>query len=107
MPVDEYFPFVKTLFAAQMTWAFGGGNPEANLIQYATLGGLPADKAKACANDTKLQDAIIAARESAGTKYNVEATPTFVVNDGAEVIKGAQSPENFGAVFDRLLAAKK
>jgi protein-disulfide isomerase len=107
MPDDEYFPFIKTLFSAQMSWAFGGGNPEANLIQYAKLGGLTEDKAKACANDAKLQDAIIAERTDASAKYKVTATPTFVVNDGAEVINGAQSAEAFAAVFDRLLAAKK
>ncbi len=107
MPEDEYFPFVKILFSAQKSWAFGGGNPEANLIQYAKLGGLPEDKAKACANDTKLQDAIIAARTEAGKKYNVEATPTFVINDGLEIINGAQSEEAFAAVFDRLLGTKK
>ena len=107
MPEDEYFPFVRTLFSAQKSWAFGGGNPEANLIQYAKLGGLSEEKAKACANDTKLQDAIIAARTEAGKKYNVEATPTFVINDGLEIINGAQSEEAFAAVFDRLLGTKK
>jgi protein-disulfide isomerase len=77
------------------------------MIQYARLGGLSEDKAKACASDTKLQDAIVAERTEAGTKYNIDATPTFVVNDGAEIIKGAQSVDTFAATFDRLLAAKK
>jgi protein-disulfide isomerase len=107
MPVDEYYPFVKTLYATQMTWAFSGGNPEANLIQYAKLGGLPEDKAKACANDTALQDLIIAERTDATAKYKVEATPSFVINDGAETINGAQKADAFAAVFDRLLTKKK
>lgn len=107
MPADEYYPFVKTLYGAQMSWAFGEGNPEDHLIQYAKLGGLPEDKAKACANDTKLQDEIVAERTAAGDKYKVEATPTFVINDGAETINGAQSVDVFAATFDRLLAAKK
>jgi len=107
MPDDEYFPFVKTLYSNQLTWAFSGGDPEANMIRYATLGGLTAEKAKACANDTKMQDAIIAARESAAAKYHVDATPTFVLNDGAQVIQGAQAADVFSAAFDHLLAAKK
>jgi protein-disulfide isomerase len=106
MPADEYFPFVKTLYKTQMAWAFGPGNPEANMIRYASLGGLPEDKAKACANDAKLQEAIIAER-TAAAKYNVESTPTFIINDGAETIGGAQSVETFAAAFDRQLAAKK
>ena len=106
MPADEYYPFIKTLYKTQMTWAYGGGNPETNLVQYAGLGGLSEDKAKACANDSKLQDAIIAER-TAADKYSIDATPTFVINDGAETVKGAQSAEAFAAIFDRLLAAKK
>jgi len=106
MPEDQYLPFIKTLFSAMNTWAFSG-NPEAKLVQYAALGGLAADKAKACANDKKLQDEIIADRVAAVSKYHIEATPTFVVNDGAEIINGALSAEEFSALFDRLLAKKK
>jgi protein-disulfide isomerase len=106
MPADEFFPYVKILYSAQDKWAYGNPNPEATIVQYAKLGGLPEDKAKACANDSALQDAIVAERTEAG-KVNVEATPTFILNDGAETIKGAQSVEVFSAAFDRLLAAKK
>jgi protein-disulfide isomerase len=107
MPTDEYYPFIKTLYKTQMTWAYGTGNPETNLIQYARLGGLSEDKARACANDAKLQDAIISERTAAGDKYQIEATPTFLVNDGIETIKGAQGADTFSATFDRLLAANK
>jgi protein-disulfide isomerase len=107
MPTDEYFPFIKTLYKTQQSWAFGGGNPETNLIQYAKLGGLSEDKAKACANDSKLQDAIISERTTDGEKYSVQATPTFVINDGVEVVKGAQGADVFSSVFDRILSAKK
>ncbi len=106
MPEDQYLPFIKTLFSAMNTWAFAG-NPEKKLVQYATLGGLDADKAKACANDKKLQDEIIAERLAAVSKYHIEATPTFVVNEGVEIINGAISAEEFSALFDRLLAKKK
>lgn len=106
MPENEYFPFIKTLFGSQKTWAISE-NPEASLIQFAKLGGLPEDKAKACIADTKLQDAVIAERTDAGTKYHVEATPTFIINDGAERVDGEQSAEAFAAIFDRFLAAKK
>jgi protein-disulfide isomerase len=107
MPPDEYYPFIKTLYGAQATWAFGTGKPEDNLIQYAKLGGLSEDKAKACANDTALQNAIATSRSDATTKYKIEATPTFVINDGAEIINGALKPDAFATVFDRLLGTKK
>ncbi len=106
MPEDQYLPFIKTLFGALNVWAFAT-NPEAKLIQYAALGGLSPEKAKACANDKKLHDEIIAERIASASKYNIEGTPMFVVNDGVEVINGAMSAEEFSALFDRLLAAKK
>ncbi|MDE1901219.1 MAG: DsbA family protein [Alphaproteobacteria bacterium] len=107
MPVDEYFPFIKVLYKNQMTWAYGSADPVASVAQYAELGGLPADQAKACANDSKLQDAIVAERTEATDKYKVNATPTFVINDGAKVIEGAQNAQTFAAAFDQILAAKK
>ncbi len=107
MPKDTYHPFVRTLFGALKEGGFGANETEPKLYQYAALGGLAIDRAKACANDPKLQDALIAARTEATAKYNVQATPTFVINDGAEIINGALSADDFAAVFDRLLAAKK
>ncbi|MDR3424795.1 MAG: DsbA family protein [Alphaproteobacteria bacterium] len=107
MPTDEYVPFVKTLFSTQATWAFSGGDPVDKLVKFAELGGLPEAKARACAKDTKLLDAIIAERTEATNKYKVDATPTFLINDGAETIQGAQSLQTFTDAFDRVLAGKK
>ncbi|MGB9153417.1 MAG: thioredoxin domain-containing protein [Alphaproteobacteria bacterium] len=107
MPADEFYPFVKTLYANQVSWAFSGGDPIAKMIQYAKLGGLSEDKAKACAADTKLQDALVAERTDAGTKYKIEATPTFIINDGMETVNGVEKADAFAATFDALLAAKK
>lgn len=107
MPEDEFYPFVKLLYKNQASWAFTDGDPEKIILQYAKLGGLTDEKAKACLQDTKLQDAIIAERTDAASKYDVKATPTFVINGGAEVIMGAQPIQNFASAFDRALATKK
>jgi protein-disulfide isomerase len=104
MPEDQYYPFVKMLYKSQAAWAFNT-DPEKVLIQYAKLGGLAEDKAKACVADSGMQDAIIAERTDAQQKYNVDATPTFVVNDdGANKLQGAQTAATFSALFDKLLA---
>lgn len=105
MPVDEFFPFVKLLFKNQMNWVTLP-DPEKLLMSYAQLGGLSPDKAKACLADTKLQNALVADMTNMTQKYNVEATPTFVVNDGAATIKGAQSVEEFAKVLDRYSLPK-
>jgi protein-disulfide isomerase len=106
MPADEFYPFINVLYKNQGTWALAP-NPESIIIQYAKLGGLGEDRAKACLTDSKMQDAIVAEREAAGKKYKVDSTPTFIVNGGAATIKGAQPPDVFGGTFDKILAEKK
>jgi protein-disulfide isomerase len=105
MPADEFYPFIKTLYKNQATWV--GGDTDNVLIGYVRLGGLDGDKAKACLNDDKMQDAVIAERTTLGAKFNIESTPTFVLNAGADTIVGVQSVATFEAAIDRLLAAKK
>jgi protein-disulfide isomerase len=107
MPKDTYLPFIKVLYGALREGKLNEGTSEDMLYQYAALGGLAADRAKACANDPALQNEIIAGRTEATAKYNIQATPTFVINNGVETINGAVNADSFSAVFDRLLAAKK
>jgi len=106
MPAEQYYPFIRMIYKNQAAWIVSK-EPEKTLMQYAKLGGLPEDKAKACLADTGLQDAVVAERTNAAEKLNIEATPTFIINGGAETVKGAQNVDNFSATFDRLLAEKK
>lgn len=106
MPEDEYYAFIKTLYKNQASW-MASTDAEKIISQYARLGGLSPDLAKSCLNDEKMMDAIVAGRTEAGQKYKIEATPTFVINGGAETIKGVETAEAFGKLFDRLLAAPK
>jgi protein-disulfide isomerase len=105
LPADQYASFANVLFANQAQWAFGK-DPEGSLVRYAQLAGLTEASAKACMSDVKLLDAIMAVRKSATDKYDINATPTFIINDGAEIIRGAQSLEQFSAVIDKLLSKK-
>ena len=106
LPADQYYPFVNILYKNQMQWAVAPA-PEQILIQYAGMSGLSADKAKACLANTALIDGIVAKRTEASQKYDINATPTFIVNDGAEKLVGSRTVDEFAAVLDRLLAAKK
>lgn len=104
MPVDEYYPFVKVLYKNQTSW-IASKEPEKTIIQYARLGGLSEEKATACMQDTKMQDAIAAGIGKAKQKVGIEATPTFIIN-GTEKLQGAQPAAKFTEAFDRLLGAK-
>jgi protein-disulfide isomerase len=106
MPQAEFFPFIKIVFNNQMTW-IRADNPTATLVQYAQMAGLQGDKAKACMEDTKLLDALVAVRADATDKYSIQATPTFIFSDGDTKIIGARSLEEFSAAIDKALAKKK
>ncbi|MGB4100850.1 MAG: DsbA family protein [Alphaproteobacteria bacterium] len=108
MPEASYHPFISILYKNQAAWI----KPEVEdkvkaATQYAKLGGLNDADAKACAANEKLLDAIVAAKTHATEKYKIESTPTFVFNDGAEVLSGARPYEDFVKILDRLLAEAK
>jgi protein-disulfide isomerase len=87
MPEDRYYPFIKTLYQMRDAW-WELPDPSAQLTQYAGLAGLASEKAQTCLNDTKVQEAIVARRSEAETKYKITGTPSFVFNDGKDVVTG-------------------
>lgn len=104
MPNDKYYSFVSLLFSSIEQWA-----PKVpdSVIQYAVLAGLPADKAKACLNDKGLEDALVQGVQKASTEHQVNATPTFIFNNGAKVIEGAQPYLKFQMTIDGLIEEQK
>ncbi|WP_051013672.1 DsbA family protein [Pararhodospirillum photometricum] len=103
-PMDTYYPLMGTLFANQRAWA-SAPNPMEALQSYAALAGMDKDAVAACLDSESVFKGIRdgeAEAEAAG----VDSTPSFLIN-GKPVIVGAQSVEQFRAVLDPLLAAKK
>lgn len=94
MPEDRYFPFIKTLFENQDAWNTAQ-DPEATLTQYAKLAGLPGERITKCLTDKNLQDALVKRRMEAEKQFKVNATPSFVINYGAETISGISTFEDF------------
>ncbi len=106
MPKEQYFAFLKTMYISLLDGTLSN-NGENQVYQYAALGGLPLEKAKECASDKKLQEALLKDRTEAEQKYNIDSTPTFVINDGAAIIQGAQSFDAFAAELDRILGKSR
>ncbi|MDD2326518.1 MAG: DsbA family protein [Alphaproteobacteria bacterium] len=106
MPEGQYFPFVHLLFKNFRAWIMTP-KPEETLKQYAQMAGLPQEKVKSCLDDTDLLDAIVAMRNEGAKKYEVTGTPTFILNDGQDVIVGTRPYEEMAAAFDKILADKK
>jgi protein-disulfide isomerase len=81
LPVDRYEPFVEALFATQDRWAFArDANHTEELWKTAGLAGMSRitfDKAVA---DDGLRDWIVQQRQIATDKWQVDSTPSFVIN---------------------------
>ncbi len=98
---DRFFNFLDVLFGSQNTWA-RAANPLAALTSIGRLGGLKADAIAACFEDKEMLDRILSSRVEGAKEYDINSTPTFIVN--GEKLVGAQPYEAFVDVFERLLS---
>jgi protein-disulfide isomerase len=94
LPVDRYEPFINALFASQNKWAFGRGNdPTDELWKVAGLAGMSRQTFDKAVADTSLRDWIIQQQKSDTAKWNIDSTPSFVIN--GQKYAGEMSYETF------------
>ena len=105
-PKDQYIKLQDLMYQNQERWAFAD-NPIPNLSMLLKLAGITDDMFLGCVNDKDLQAALLKKIQEEGDKYKIEATPSFVINDGEKVISGAGSYEGFAFDLDALLKAKE
>jgi protein-disulfide isomerase len=90
---DRTYSLVEALFTKQEEWAFVRSNPVPELFKFARQAGFTQESFDKCLTDQKLLDDIMKGRETASTKFGVQATPTFFIN--GKRLKDAPSVENF------------
>ncbi len=105
-----FFPLAEQMFADQHNWfdkmkalpvaeqqAIGALSPAQQMSKYATILGLDnfvrqrgisAEKANACLANQAESDKLVKMRDRANTEFNLQATPTFIIN-------GQTVPETF------------
>jgi protein-disulfide isomerase len=90
---DRYFAFLDTFYSSLKTWAMA---PDfmAALHNIARLGGVGPDKVDACLKDQALMSAITARKQDALDRYEVDSTPSFIIN-GKKVASGFVSYDDF------------
>lgn len=80
LPADRYFSFLSLLFNNQDKWAY-----DAQYINYlrqnAALAGLGNDAFEACIGNDELREAVLGTMRTAQTKYEINSTPSFVINE--------------------------
>lgn len=105
LPADKYEGFVNLLFKTQDHWA-GGLDYMASLRQNAKLAGMSDATFDACQNNNELKQFVAKNMQTAQDKWKISATPTFIINDGAETISGAQPIGEFERVFRKISGDK-
>jgi protein-disulfide isomerase len=98
---DRYFAFLDVLFRNQENWS-RDKDPMAALARLAKLGGIGQAEHDVCVGDQKLIDSILMGRQGGEKEFNVESTPTFIIN-GHKVL-GALPFADFQKVIDGQLA---
>ena len=94
---SRYFQFLDVLFQTQEKWS-QDADPLKALTRIGTLGGLSEADFRACADNRSIVDGVLQTRLEAGNRYQVNSTPTFIIN-GEKRIVGMQPYK----VFDDLL----
>ncbi len=105
LPEDKYYGYISLLFKTQDTWTT---NPDymTALRQNAKLAGMSDESFDACVANNALQLAIGEQMQEATSKWQIESTPTFIVNGGQDKISGAQPAYEFERVFRAVSGGK-
>lgn len=101
LPADKYEGFVGLLFKTQEHWA-GNLDYMSALRQNAKLAGMSDATFDACHDKAELKTKMAETMQQAQDQWKISATPTFVINDGAETISGARSIVEFERVFRKV-----
>jgi|TARA_B100001964_G_C13928947_1_gene463611 protein-disulfide isomerase len=96
-PPSRYFQFLDVLFQNQEKWA-QNADPIRALTRIGSLGGLSEADFRACTENRTIVDGVLQTRLEAGKRYQVNSTPSFIIN-GEKRVVGSQPYK----VFDDLL----
>ncbi|MDE2495750.1 MAG: thioredoxin domain-containing protein [Alphaproteobacteria bacterium] len=110
LPKDQYFPFIEMMFRQQVEWDPDGyqvGDVGAAIIRMAQSTGMPPSRAEQCITDKSEADYINLVAQDGEQKYNIEETPTFIVNGTMlETPFGEDPVDTLQARINSLLAKK-
>ncbi len=96
VPDERYFNMLQVLFRSQAEWG-GSPDPIKALGQIGRTAGLSQEKVDACLGNQAELDKILLRRQEAESKYQVDSTPTFVIN--GEKHAGALPYEEFDTIL--------
>jgi protein-disulfide isomerase len=102
---DKYYSLIEVLFKNQDRWT-KSDNPIAAVSQLGTLAGMDDAYIKQCMESVELEAYILRGVQDAQKNYNLKSTPTFVFNDGQEMLSGGHNVEDFINIVNKLSGGK-
>ena len=99
-PKEKYFDFVKLILNTQKKWISSDNTFQDKLKNIGKLAGLNENKINNCFKDEKIVDDILKSRTAAEKKYNINSTPSLIIN---EKKYSAMSYENFEKIIESLI----
>ena len=99
-PKDKYFDFVKLILETQKKWISNDETFIDKLKNIGKLAGLNETKINECFKNEQLVDNIIKISSDGEKKYNINSTPSFIIN---EKKYSAMSYENFEKIIENLI----
>ena len=97
---NKYYRFVDMLFKKQKKWS-RSENPINELKKLGRLAGLEKTKIDIAIDEISVLEAIFKMRQQAEKKYNVQSTPSFVINE-QYFLSGNLSVEKFEETFKKI-----
>ncbi len=99
-PKEKYFDFVKLILSTQKKWITSDDAFIDKLKNIGKLAGLTESKINNCFKDEQIVDSIINTRTFAERKYNINSTPSFIINNKKY---SDMSYENFEKIIENLI----
>ena len=99
-PKEKYFDFVKLILETQKKWISNDETFIDKLKNIGKLAGLNETKINECFKNEQLVDNIIKISSDGEKKYNINSTPSFIIN---EKKYSAMSYENFEKIIENLI----
>lgn len=94
LPPERYFPYMEMMFRQQPQWdpEYQIKDVEGAIIRLAASEGLSPERVKQCMNDSGQQERINQVAQDAQLRYQLEGTPTFVMDGQVVNIPPGQKP---------------
>jgi len=96
---DAYFLVLGSLFKTQRTW-ISSESPRRELIKIASQAGMSEDDFDNCVRRKELLELINKNVTDAAQKYNIQSTPSFIING---TLRRVSSVESFSKALDEAL----